>query len=382
MLTGARGSVATMIPVFLLILIVASGMIIVILKPIRSERSRDVARSIRPATEPVLTDIIYQVADGVASARPGRIEVNYEFKITVETLGRVADTSASNLYLRIGLPVLASHCTEHFTTALATKLGLYSKKHNDAKMIFVRNVVDWLNRTAYEMDSWDANVERMLKSQRFKVVNRLLAQTQKFAFFVLVRLPFRLLHALAKLLCSKDLGRQELNADAIAVAIHGPKTFEAFLLEHQNLDVAQKSAMNDFVDSIETKYVVNNIFEVMSLKRKYLNEFQLEDVKNEIESGKTRSFHSENSDLARIRECEGKQDQSGDYLISNTPVKNHVHCYQVLANQCTEDLRSYLKQRLVADKAGKKTSKSRRERADEINRYVKNALREGIRSNR
>ena len=379
MLTGGNGSQWIMIPVFILILLVATGIFVVMLKPIRSRRTRNVARVLKPTSEPELVEMINQMADCVGSARPKRIEVDYEFRTSIEPLESFSDVSGENLYLRIGLPVVAGNSTEHVTTLLATKLGLYSKKHNSSQTIFVRNIVVWLKRTAFDLDSWDAIPQNMLKSDKFKSVNGPLAQAIKFAFLVIVRLPFSLLYSVTKILCNTDLKKQELNADAISLAIHGPETFKEFLTEHQNLDLAYKSALNDFVDSIEAKYAVNDVFDVMSLKRKYLNEFQLEDVKKAIHDGTSHSFESLNSDFERIEAIEKLNLKPSRWLKQESPLKSHLKCYPVLATQCTDDLRSYLKKRLSSNK-GKRSSKTRRQRAAEIDRYIKSALREGIKS--
>ena len=380
MLTGDRGSMLIMIPVFILILLVSVGILIVMLKPIRALRTRNVARSIKSSSEPALFNLINEVADSVGAARPSRIEVDYEFRTNVEPLDSFADVSGENLYLRLGLPVLANNSTEHFTTLLATKLGLYSKHHNNKSMIFVRNIVDWLWRSAYLPDAWDAIPQRMMESNKFETVNKPAAQFLKFCFILIVRLPFRLLHGIATILCRSDLKKQELNADALSAAIHGPETFREFLVEHQNLGLAQKSALNDFVDSIEAKYAVPDVFDVISLKRKYLNEFQLEDVQKEIEAGNSFSFESLNSDSERIKTLEAINGEPSDWFSSNEPIKNLVQCYPLLATRCTDDLRNYLQQQMTGKAGARKSAKTRRQRAVEIDRYIKSALRDGIKS--
>ena len=379
MLTGDRGSLFIMIPVFILILLVSVGVLVVMLKPIRALRTRNVARSIKSTSEPALFNLINEVAESVGAAKPSRIEVDYEFRTNVEPLDSFADVSGENLYLRLGLPVLANNSTEHFTTLLATKLGLYAKHHNNKRMIFVRNIVDWLWRSAYLPDSWDAIPQRMMESKKFETVNKPAAQFLKLCFVLIVRLPFRILHVVATILCRMDLKKQELNADTLSAAIHGPETFKAFLTEHQNLGLAQKSALNDFVDSIEAKYSVPDVFDVISLKRKYLNEFQLEDVQKEIEAGKSYSFESLNSDSERIKAVEGMNGQS-TWFRSAELVKGMVQCYPLLATRCTDDLRNYLQQQLIGKAGARKSAKSRRQRAVEIDRYIKSALREGIKS--
>ena len=381
MLTGARGSQVVMIPVFILILAVAGGILVVILKPIRASRTRDVARLIKTTSEPKLMQLINQVADCVGTARPSRVDVDYEFRAYAEPLESFTNLSGQDLYLRIGLPVLASCTTDHFTSLLATKLGLYSPSRNNRQIIFVRNTIEWLNRAAFQQDSWDGISRRMLTSEKFPMVNRPAACLLQLCFFLFVRIPFRIYYLFAKSLCGSDLKKQELNADSTSIAIHGPEAFRSFLIEHQNLKVAQRSAFNDFVDSIEAKYAVNDVFDVMSLKRKYLNEFQLEDVLAEVENGKTYSYDSLNCDRDRILAASDVAQDSDaiDWFADPSPVKMLLNSYPVLATQCTQDLRSYLQKKLTGNSRSR-TSRSRRKNAAELERYIQAAVREGFKS--
>ncbi len=350
-----------------------SGALLLVLKPVLARRSHKVTRNVKPSAEPELLSVIRHVASSIDAPVPTRLQSDYEFGLKVQPYGSWFDFSRDKIELTIGVPIMTTYKVDQFAALLTTQLAPYSTKLFSDSWLFVVRVHDWLEQTSWRPDQWDDRVNA-LAARTFAP----LALLWNLVITLVNRLPFKVLFLIMTGLSRVPLQNQQFNADYFAYNLIGVGKFSEFLFETQNLVFAHESSTNDFIESIQSKYEVSNKFEGMIIKRKYLNEFQILDIKELVEAGKTWSFGFLSNDALRIQMAEENSVDVAQPFTDERTLKDLVKGYYHLASVCTSDMANQIAIMSVGQKA--KTRTSRHKRADAINRYIKSAVREGIKS--
>lgn len=359
---------------------VAAGLMLalVIAKPVLVSRKRKVTRSINLSSEPELATIIKRVAAALDAPLPVLVESDYEFELNVRPLGSWFDFSRENIGLTVGVPVLTCYNVEQFAILLTSKLALFSRPLFSKVWLFVIRIYDWVEKVSWRNDRWDDNVNEAAASGKYGSIFIPFAAIWNLVVLVVNRLPFKVLYQIMSLISRVPIQNQQLNADQAAYNLVGVGPFSEFLHETQNLIFAHDSATNDFIESVQSKYQVNNKFEGITLKRKYINEYQLVDIKELLEAGKTWSFGAVSSDAKRIEMAQENGVEVQQPLGDQRPMIKIVKSYYHLAAQGTTDMANQLK--IIVGTVQPKSQGSRKKRADAINRYIKSAVRDGIKS--
>lgn len=186
----------------------------------RSERERPIV--LGKSSQPVLFAVIERVCAAVGAPVPQRVEIDCEPNASAALSDGLRGMFDGNLYLRIGLPFVASLNVREFSGVLAHEMAHFSQRNGLLLSVFVRRLNARLAELAWSRTEWDDRLTLAIASGLHVAVA--LALVLK-AGLGLTRLFFKLLVLLNHVIVCALLRQMEYDADRAQARLAGSACF-------------------------------------------------------------------------------------------------------------------------------------------------------------
>jgi Zn-dependent protease with chaperone function len=172
-----------------------------------------------PLRQPTLFYLVEQITGRVGAPMPSEIRVDASVNAPASLRRGVF---SNELVLTIGMPLFLGMSVQRLSGILAHEFGHFAQRSGMRLRLIIERINQWFYRRAYEPDSWDRFVQRMLDSRSIFV--RIVGATSRAGIWVSRRFLI-VIARIASVFCRFMSRQMEYDADRYEVHMTGSKQF-------------------------------------------------------------------------------------------------------------------------------------------------------------
>ena len=245
---------------------------------------------------PELKHLIASICSKVGAPMPVRVDVDCQVNASAHLRRGLLSLGRGDLVLTIGLPLVNGLTARQLAGVLAHEFGHFAQGAGMAFTFVIRSINAWFARVVFERDQWDANLTTWTEQGDFRI--RLVVGLARGA----VWLSRRILHGLMVVghaITCLQLRQMEYDADYYEVQLVGGEDFAATAREISRLAAASSVAFDDLGELWRTRQLVENLPDLIAVKRASFVPEMLAKIDGHVTSTKTSWFDTHPSNAAR-----------------------------------------------------------------------------------
>lgn len=304
------GLIVLLIPWFLGLMFV-----LFLIKPLFAKSPEDdAAYTLDPEQEPQLFEFLERVCETVHAPAPSEVVVDCEVNASAGFAGWFGPITGRSR-LTLGLPLIAGLNSQQLAGVIAHEFGHVSQRVAMRFSIFIRQVVHWLYRVAYERDVWDERLDRVIED-----------------FHPFIAWPMRGVHLMVsgvRLLLSgffiaghfaslKLMREMEFNADLYEARLVGSRAFAGSTWRLFLLNRAARGADFDMHLAWQQKRLSDNYPALIAANVDQVNKRMLDEMAEELRKMETSIWDTHPCPNERVQAV-NEENPSGVYTVQLPP---------------------------------------------------------------